>query len=65
LESIGVPVLLIEGADSPPIIDAVQTELDRRICQSTRLIVPGAGHMVAITHPDAIAGRVQAHLDGC
>ena len=65
LESIGVPVLLIEGADSPPIIDAVHTELARRICQSSRLSVPGAGHMVPITHAEAIAAPVQAHLDAC
>lgn len=65
LESIGVPVLLIEGALSPPIIDAVHSELARRICQSSRLSVPGAGHMVPITHAEAIAAPVQAHLDAC
>ncbi len=65
LEAIGVPVLLIEGADSPPIIDAVHTELARRICQSSRLSVPGAGHMVPITHAEEIAAPVQAHLDAC
>ena len=65
LEAIGVPVLLIEGALSPPIIDAVHSELARRICQSSRLSVPGAGHMVTITHAEAIAAPVQAHLDAC
>ena len=65
LESIGVPVLLIEGAESPPIIDAVQSELQRRLAQATRLRVPGAGHMVAITHPDAVARAVQAHWQAC
>ena len=65
LEAIGVPVLLIEGGNSPPIIAAVQEELARRICQSTRLIIPGVGHMVPITHAKEIAGHVQAHLDAC
>ncbi len=62
LESIGVPVLLVEGADSPPIIDAVQTELARRLPNVQRLIVPGAGHMVPITHADTVAAAVSAHL---
>lgn len=65
LEAVGVPVLLVEGADSPAIIDAVQEELARRLPQSRRLIVPGAGHMVPITHPDIVARAVQAHLDAC
>lgn len=65
LESIGVPVLLVEGADSPPIINAVHTELARRLARATRLAVPGAGHMVPITHAGEVAVAVQAHLDGC
>lgn len=63
LESLGIPVLLIDGALSPPIIDAVQSELMRRLPMAQRLTVPGAGHMVSITHPAAVAPIVQAHLD--
>jgi lipase len=58
-----VPVLLVEGADSPPVIDAVQAALAARLPQAARMIVPGAGHMVPITHPDLVARAVQAHLD--
>lgn len=65
LESVGVPVLLVEGGDSPPIIAAVQSELARRLPQATRLVVPGAGHMVPITHAAQLAPVVQAHLDAC
>jgi pimeloyl-ACP methyl ester carboxylesterase len=32
---------------------------------ATRLIVPGAGHMVPITHPQVVARAVQMHLDAC
>jgi pimeloyl-ACP methyl ester carboxylesterase len=64
LEGIMVPVLLVEGADSPAIIDAVQRVLAARLPKATRLIVPGAGHMVPITHPDVVARAVQAHLEG-
>ena len=62
LESIGVPVLLVEGGDSPPIIDAVHRELARRLAQVTRLAVPCAGHMVPITHAAAMQSAVMAHL---
>lgn len=65
LEAIGVPVLLIEGAMSPPIIAAVHTELARRLPNVTRLSVHGAGHMVPITHPEIVASAVQTHLDSC
>ena len=65
LESVGVPVLLIEGADSPPVIDAIHTELARRLPQATRLSVPGAGHMVPITHPQIVAAAIAAHLARC
>ena len=65
LEALGVPVLLVEGACSPPIIDAVQYELARRLPQVTRLVVQGAGHMVPITHPAKMARAVMAHWAGC
>jgi lipase len=58
LESVGVPVLLVEGAASPPVIAAIQSELARRLPQATRLTVPGAGHMVPITHPEPVARAV-------
>lgn len=62
LESIGVPVLMVEGAASPTIVAAVQDELARRLPQVTRLVVPCAGHMVPITHPVEVAEAVMAHL---
>jgi lipase len=62
LERVGVPMLLVEGAASPAIVAAVQDELARRLPQSTRLVVPGAGHMLTITHPAAVAKAVMAHL---
>jgi lipase len=63
LESIGVPVLMVEGAASPAIVGAVQDELARRLPQVTRLVVPGAGHMVPISHPGSVAEAVMAHLE--
>ncbi len=65
IEALNLPVLLVEGADSPPIVDAIQEALARRLPQAARLIVPGAGHMVPLTHPDLVARAVQAHLEAC
>jgi lipase len=64
LEGITVPVLLVEGAKSPPIIEALHEKLSGRLPRVTRLVVPEAGHMVPITHPERMAAAVQTHLDG-
>lgn len=63
LEAVRVPVLLIEGGQSPAIIGAVQSVLARRMPRVTRRVVPEAAHMVPITHPLAVAAAVQTHLD--
>ncbi|GLS86396.1 lipase LipV [Cypionkella aquatica] len=65
LERVAAPVLLIEGAQSPAIIDTLHRALALRLPQCSRLIVPEAGHMVAISHAAQIAPSVQAHLDRC
>lgn len=63
LEGVTVPVLLVEGGDSPAVVESIQSALAARLPHATRLIVPGAGHMVPITHSDLVARAVQAHLD--
>jgi lipase len=62
LEHIAVPVLLVEGGSSPAYIDAINTALARRIGKAERLVVPGAGHMLPITHPKPVADAVRAFL---
>jgi lipase len=62
LESLGIPTLLVEGAESPPIIAAIHDELARRLPQATREVIPGAGHMAPITHAAACAGPIAVHL---
>ncbi|MFZ1468360.1 MAG: alpha/beta fold hydrolase [Paracoccaceae bacterium] len=62
LEGVTVPATLIDGGASPPVIDAIQSALIARLPQTTRLTVPGAGHMVPITHPQPVAGAIQTHL---
>lgn len=62
LEKVDIPVTLVEGDAShqsvTPIIDA----LGRRIPDAEGIIVPGAGHMVPITHPYAVAEAVRERL---
>ena len=63
LEGITVPVLFVEGGASPPIVAAIHRALMVRMPAARRLIVPGAGHMVTLTHAGAIAPTLQRHLD--
>jgi lipase len=50
LESLPMPVMLIRGALSPPVIPAIHAALAARIAQAGDHVVAGAGHMVPITH---------------
>lgn len=54
-----MPVLLIEGATSEPIIGAVQAALSETISDAKRIVVPKAGHMVPITHANVVAGELR------
>lgn len=63
LEGVGVPVLLVEGGNSPAVVGSIQPVLAARLPHATRRVLPGAGHMMPITHPDLLARAVQAHLD--
>lgn len=59
LESLTMPVLLVEGARSPASIPAVLDRLQARLPQAARAVVPGAGHMLPLTHPAALAGLLR------
>ena len=63
LEALAVPVLLMQGAKSPPVIDVILAELARRLPDVTRLVVPEAGHMAPATHAAEVAAAIAAHLD--
>ena len=62
-EAIRCPVLLIRGAASPPIIAAIHGGLLARIPGARDVAIPGAGHMVPITHPGETATAIRAHLE--
>ena len=55
---ISVPVLLMEGGESHFSVAHVNTALDRRLSNSTRSTIKGAGHMLPITHPKETAQAI-------
>jgi lipase len=59
-ESLGIPVLLMEGARSPAVMAVIQTELERRLPQVQRVVIDGAGHMAPMTHAPAVSAAITA-----
>lgn len=64
LDGLAVPVLLVEGALSPPVIAEINAGLAARLPDARRAGVPGAGHMLPVTHPQDLAALHTAFLDG-
>ena len=62
LETIRVPVLLLEGNRSPEIVGAVNAALAARLPHASRMTIPEAGHMLPISHPGQTAPLITAHL---
>lgn len=62
LEEIEVPVTLVEGAKSHPVVPAIIDALGRRISDAEGITVPGAGHMVSVTHPKVVAEAIRGRL---
>jgi lipase len=60
LESLGIPVLLLEGARSPAVMAVIGAELERRLPQVTRAVIGGAGHMSPLTHAAQVAAAISA-----
>jgi pimeloyl-ACP methyl ester carboxylesterase len=63
IAGIAVPTLLIAGADSPAVIAAILAAIAAKLPQARRLIVPGAAHMLPITHPETVATAIRSFLD--
>jgi lipase len=60
LEAVGLPVLLICGSDSPPIVAAIARALASRLPNLTQVTIQGARHMAPITHPRQVAAAMTA-----
>lgn len=63
LERIDAPVMIVAGEQSPPVIHRIADALAARLPDVGRAIVPGAGHMVPLTHPDQTTGLIALNLD--
>lgn len=59
LEALTMPVLLMQGAETQPIMTAVTKALSARMPAAQVEVVAGAGHMVPVTHPRAVAEALQ------
>jgi lipase len=63
VEAIKVPVLILRGAESPPVVAEVSAALAARLFDVQEVVVAGAAHMVPISHPAETAAAVQALLE--
>ena len=63
LEGIEAPVMLISGAESPPIIQQIAEALAARLPDVGRATVPGAGHMLPLTHAQAVADLTRMNIE--
>ena len=64
LEALDLPVLLLRGARSPACIAAIQSALAARLPRARQAEIAGAGHMLPLSHPEALAAVLGGFLDG-
>lgn len=63
LEGVDVPVMLIAGAELPPIVHEIAEALAARLPDVARATIPGAGHMLPMSHPDQFAELTRMNLE--
>jgi pimeloyl-ACP methyl ester carboxylesterase len=62
LAGLACPVLLVEGGASPPSVAAILDVIAARIPRARRVAVPGAGHMLPVTHAEEVSGALRDFL---
>jgi lipase len=62
MEGFACPVLLLAGSESAPIFRAICRGLATRLPRAEVEVIPGAGHMLPITHAAEVAARIDAWL---
>jgi pimeloyl-ACP methyl ester carboxylesterase len=62
IEALDMPVMLIAGQHSPPIIHAIHEELAARLWDVGVAQVDEAGHMAPMTHPTQVAGLIRVNV---
>lgn len=63
LEALDRPVCLVGGDRSPEVVGGILDELGSRLPDATRVTIPGAAHMLTLTHPDLVADAIGSSLD--
>lgn len=58
MEALRCPVLLVDGGDSPAVAGEITARLAERLPAARRITVPGAGHMLPVTHAEALASAI-------
>jgi pimeloyl-ACP methyl ester carboxylesterase len=64
IDALAAPVLLVEGARSPPAVAAIHDAIAARLPGVRRVVVPDAGHVAPVTHPQAVSGALRDFLLG-
>jgi len=59
---LGVPTTVVSGETTAPYNRRVTEILHKEIPGAERIEIAGAGHMSPLTHPEAVAGLIAAHL---
>lgn len=62
-EGIEAPVMLIHGDQSPPIVARVCEAIATRLPDVGTACVPGAGHMLPLTHPAQVSELIGMNLE--
>ncbi len=55
LEALDIPVTLVRGRETRPVVGAIHAALAARLPQARDHVIAGAGHMVPLTHASAVA----------
>jgi len=62
LESIDAPVMLVRGAESPAVMARICVAIADRLPDVGLAVVPGAGHMLPVTHARQVAELIGMNL---
>lgn len=60
LEPVAMPVLLLAGQNSPPVMEVIVNGLARRLTKAQARTIAGAAHMLPVTHPDETANQMRS-----
>ena len=62
LEELDMPVTFVDGGDSHPVISEIISTIGDRIPDAEWVTVPGAGHMLPMTHPARLVEAIGERL---